>query len=86
MREVIFVEGAALGAKAETVILHFEEGDGVTLPGDRFVENEDAGLHPGVGIETASREGPDCLLYFLCYIFREGNYGQEKETEDDKNL
>ena len=59
LREVVLLDGAALGAEAEAVVLHFEEADGVALPGERFVEDEDAGLHPGVGIETARREGDD---------------------------
>ena len=58
-REVVFLHGAALGAEAEAVVLHFEEGDGVALPREGFVEDEDAGLHAGVGIERARREGDD---------------------------
>ena len=57
--KVVFLDGAALGAEAEAVVLHFEKGDGVALPGEGFVENEDAGLHPGVGIETTRGEGDD---------------------------
>ena len=59
LREVVLVDGAALGTKTEAVILDFEEGDGVALPGKGFVENEDGGFYPGVGIETARREGDD---------------------------
>ena len=59
LREVVFLDGTALGAEAEAVVLHFEEGDAVALAGERFVEDEDAGLHPGVGIETARGEGDD---------------------------
>ena len=59
LREVVLLDGAALGAEAEAVVLDFEEGDGVALPGEGFVEDEDRGLHAGVGIETARREGDD---------------------------
>ena len=59
MWEVVLLDGAALGSEAEAVVHDFEEGDGVALPGEGFVEEEDAGLHPGVGIETARRERDD---------------------------
>ena len=59
LREVVLLDGAALGTEAEAVVLHFEEADGVALPGEGFVEDEDAGLHPRVGIETARRERDD---------------------------
>ena len=59
LREVVLLDGAALGAEAEAVVLHFEEGDGVALPGERLVEDEDGGLHAGVGIEHARRERDD---------------------------
>ena len=57
--EVILVEGATLGTEAEAIVFHFEEGDGVALPGERFVEDEDGGLDAGVGIKTARWEGDD---------------------------
>ncbi len=59
LREVVLVEGAALGTEAEAVVLHFEEGDGVALPGEGFVEDEDGGFYAGVGIEATRREGDD---------------------------
>ena len=46
LREVVLLDGAALGAEAEAVVLHFEEADGVALLGERFVEDEDQVLTP----------------------------------------
>ncbi len=59
LREIVLLDGAALGTKAEAIVLHFEEGNGVALSGDRFVEDEDTCLHPGVGIETTRRKRDD---------------------------
>lgn len=56
LRKVVFLDGAALGAEAEAVSLHLEEGDGVALFRQGFVEDENAGLHARVGIETARRQ------------------------------
>ena len=42
LRQVVLLDGAALGAEAEAVVLDFEEGDGVALPGQGLVEDEDA--------------------------------------------
>ena len=57
--EVASLNGAALGTQAEAVVFGFKEGNGVALPGEGFVEDEDACLHPGVRVETARREGDD---------------------------
>ena len=46
-------------AEAETVVLHFEEGDGRRLFRERLVENEDARFDPGVGIEDAGGQRDD---------------------------
>src|ERR1035438_7028123 len=51
--EVVLFDGAALGPEAKAIVLDFEEGDGVAPPGEGFVEDENGGFHPGVGIETA---------------------------------
>ena len=59
LRQVVLVDLAALGAEAEAVVLDLEEGDGVALPGQRLVEDEDRGLHAGVGIEHAGRQRDD---------------------------
>jgi len=57
--QVVLFDGAALGAEAVAVVLDFEEGDGVALAGERLVEDEDGGFHPGIGVETARRERND---------------------------
>ena len=59
LRQIIFFDGTTLGTEAESIILHLEETNCVALPGEGFVEDENAGFHPGVGIETAGREGDD---------------------------
>src|ERR1700721_1307396 len=59
LREVISFDGAALSTEAEAVVLHLEERDGVAMPGERFVQDEDGGFHPRIRIETAGWEGDD---------------------------
>jgi len=59
LRQIVFVDGAALGAEAEAVVLDFEEGDGVAARGEVFVEEEDGGFDAGVGIEAAGGERDD---------------------------
>ena len=48
VRQVVFVDGAALGAEAEAVVFDFEEGDGVGLFRQGFVEEEDRGFDAGI--------------------------------------
>jgi hypothetical protein len=57
LRELFPTYRAALGTETEAVVLDFEEADAVALAGEGFVEDEDRGFHPGVGIETTGREG-----------------------------
>ena len=57
--QVVLVNLAALGAEAEAVVLDFEEPDGLRLPGERLVEDEDRGLHPGIGIEDTGGQRDD---------------------------
>ena len=46
LREVVLLDGAALSAEAEAIVLHLEEADGVALPGEGFVEDEDGWSSP----------------------------------------
>ena len=53
LRQVVLLDSAALGAEAEAVVLDLEEGDGVALAGEAFVEEEYGGLYSGVGIKAS---------------------------------
>ena len=55
--QVVPVDGAALGAEAEAVVLYLEKGDAVAGPGQRLVQDEDGGLDAGIGLEHAGRQG-----------------------------
>ena len=54
-----FVDFAALRTEAEAIVLHFEEADGVALPGKGLVENQDGSFDAGIGIEHARRKRDD---------------------------
>ena len=59
LREIVFLDGAALGAEAEAVVFDFKK-EMVSLCRARgLVEDEDGGFYAGVGIEAARREGDD---------------------------
>ena len=53
LRQVVFTDGAALRAEAEAVVLYLEEGDGLRLPGEGFVEDENGSFYTGIGLKHA---------------------------------
>ena len=57
LRQFFAIDRSALRTEAEAVVPDLEEADAVALAGEGFVEDEDGGFHPVVGIETPGREG-----------------------------
>ena len=65
-RQVVAVAGAALGAQVVAVVGRFQQGDAARPGGAGAVEEQDAGLDAGIGLEHPGRQrhdGRQILLY-----------------------